>query len=80
MTAKDHPRREHKIIKWLNALPAGKEFLSTRDISEKLGISMNRVRQLIRKAELPGLYDGYTYFIPESELLRWMDAHKIRRE
>jgi excisionase family DNA binding protein len=56
------------------------KFLSTRDISEKLGISMNRVRQLIRKAELPGLYDGYTYLIPESEFLRWMDSHKIRRQ
>jgi len=37
MTAKDHPRREHKIIKWLNALPAGKEFLS-REIAKDLDL------------------------------------------
>lgn len=56
------------------------KFLSTRDIADKLGITVYRVRRLIRNAELPGLYDGYTYLIPESELLRWMDAHKIRRQ
>ena len=56
------------------------KFLSTQEIATKLRISVYRVRALIRKAELPGLYDGYTYRIPESELLRWMDAHKIGRQ
>jgi excisionase family DNA binding protein len=56
------------------------KFLSTRDIADKLGISIYRVRQKIRNEELPGVYDGYTYLIPESELLRWMDTHKIRRQ
>ena len=68
------------LLLTVNGVIMSEKFLSTRDISEILGISMNRVRQKIRNGELPGLHDGYTYLIPESELLRWMDAHKIRRQ
>ena len=56
------------------------KFLSAQEVSDKLGITIYRVRRLIRNADLPGLFDGYCYLIPESELLRWMDAHKIRRQ
>ena len=56
------------------------KFLSVQEVSSKLGISIYRVRRLIRNADLPGLFDGYSYRIPESELQRWMDAHKIRRQ
>ena len=56
------------------------KFLSTKDVADKLGLTVYRVRRLIRIGDLPGLFDGYTYLIPESELLRWMDAHKIRRQ
>ena len=55
------------------------KFLSTKDVADKLGLTVYRVRRLIRIGDLPGLFDGYTYLIPESELLCWMDAHKIRR-
>jgi excisionase family DNA binding protein len=56
------------------------KFLSVKEVADKLSLSIYRVRRLIRVAELPGLHDGYKYLIPESELLRWMDAHKIRRQ
>ena len=59
-------------------------FLSTEEVAQKLGINIRKVRRLIRMADLPAIkeinYDSRYYRIPESELLRWMDAHKIRRQ
>ena len=56
------------------------KFLSAQEVSDKLGISIRRVRRKIRVDELPGLFDGYSYRIPESELLRWMETRRIRRQ
>jgi len=56
------------------------KFLSAQEVSDKLGISIRRVRRKIRVDELPGIFDGYCYLVPESELQRVMDAHKIRRQ
>ena len=56
------------------------KFLTAQEVAERLGISLHRVRKKIRTHELPGLFDGYKYLIPESELTRWMDEHKIRRQ
>jgi excisionase family DNA binding protein len=59
-------------------------FLSTEQVAQKLGITVRKVRRLIRMADLPAIkeicFDSRYYRIPESELLRWMDAHKIRRQ
>jgi len=56
------------------------KMLSVEEVADKLGISKHRVRRLIGKGDLGGLWDGYSYRILDSELLRWMDAHKIRRQ
>jgi excisionase family DNA binding protein len=55
-------------------------FLSTEQVAQKLNLNVRSVRRLIRLSELPGIFTGKSYRIPESELLRWMDAHKIRRQ
>ena len=56
-------------------------FLSTEEVAKKLNIKdVRSVRRLIRIGDLPGIFVGKSYRIPESELLRWMDAHKIRRQ
>ncbi|MBE3136075.1 MAG: helix-turn-helix domain-containing protein [Thermoplasmata archaeon] len=56
------------------------KFLTTEEVAQKLSLKVRSVRRLIRTSELPGIYIGKAYRIPESELLRWMDAHKIRRQ
>jgi excisionase family DNA binding protein len=55
-------------------------FFTTNQVAEKLQMNVDTVRRLIRIGGLPGVYIGNTYRIPESELQRWMDAHKIRRQ
>ena len=55
-------------------------FFTTNQVAEKLQMNVDTVRRLIRIGGLLGVYIGNTYRIPESELLRWMDAHKIRRQ
>jgi excisionase family DNA binding protein len=56
-------------------------FLSTEQVAQKLNLKdVRSVRRLIRIGDLPGIFVGKAYRIPESELLRWMDAHKIRRQ
>ena len=56
------------------------KFLSTEEVAQKLCINIRSIRRLIRIGDLPGIFIGKSYRIPESELLRWMDAHKIRRQ
>ena len=56
-------------------------FLSTERVAQKLNLKdVRSVRRLIRIGDLPGIFVGKAYRIPESEFLRWMDAHKIRRQ
>ena len=56
-------------------------FLSTEQVAQKLNLKdVPSVRRLIRIGDLPGIFVGKAYRIPESELRRWMDAHKIRRQ
>ena len=56
-------------------------FLSTEQVAQKLNLKdVRSVRRLIRIGNLPGIFVGKAYRIPESELQRWMDAHKIRRQ
>jgi len=56
-------------------------FLSTEQVAQKLNLKdVRSVRRLIRIGDLPGIFVGKAYRIPESELQRWMDAHKIRRQ
>lgn len=58
------------------------KWLTTQEVADLLHLKIQGVRRLIRLGGLPAifLHDGRTYRIPESELLRWMDAHKIRRQ
>ena len=56
------------------------KFLSTEEVAQKLCINIRSIRRLIRIGSLPGIFIGKSYRIPESELVRWMDAHKIRRQ
>ena len=56
------------------------KFLTTDQVAEMLQLNVQKIRKLIRLSELPGVFTGKSYRIPESELLRWMDAHKIRRQ
>ena len=56
-------------------------FLSTEQVAQKLNLKdVRSVRRLIRIGDLFGIFVGKAYRIPESELQRWMDAHKIRRQ
>ena len=56
-------------------------FLSTEQVAQKLNLKdVRSVRRLIRIGDLPGIFVGKAYRISESELRRWMDAHKIRRQ
>ena len=56
------------------------KFLSTIQVAQKLGINVRTVLRLIREEDFPAILVGKSYRIPESELVRWMDAHKIRRQ
>jgi len=56
-------------------------FLSTEEVAKKLNIKdVRSVRRLIRIGDLPGIFVGKSYRIPESELLRWMETRRIRRQ
>jgi excisionase family DNA binding protein len=52
-------------------------FLTTDQVAERLRLDVQTVRRLIRTANLPGIYIGKSYLIPESELVRWMNEHRI---
>jgi excisionase family DNA binding protein len=54
-------------------------FLTTDQVADRLHLDVRTVRRLIRTANLPGIYMGKSYRIPESELLRWMNEHRIGR-
>ena len=56
------------------------KFLSTNQVAHKLGINVRTVLRLIRDDDFPAILVGKSYRIPESELQRWMDEHKIRRQ
>ena len=56
------------------------KFLSTIQVAQKLGINVRTVLRLIREDDFPAILVGKSYRIPESELVRWMDEHKIRRQ
>ena len=56
------------------------KFLSTIQVAQKLGINVRTVLRLIRDKDFPAILVGKSYRIPESELVRWMDEHKIRRQ
>ena len=56
------------------------KFLSTNQVAQKLGINVRTVLRLIREDDFPAILVGKSYRIPESELVRWMDEHKIRRQ
>lgn len=43
-------------------------MLTTNQVSERLGITAERVRQLIRKGRVPSQKAGRDYFIKESDL------------
>ena len=43
-------------------------LLNTKQAAEKLGISPNRVRQLVRREQLPAEKVGRDYVIKESDL------------
>jgi excisionase family DNA binding protein len=55
-------------------------FLTTDQVASKLQLSVQKIRKLIREDNLPGIWMGKAYRIPESELIRWMNAHKIGRQ
>ena len=55
-------------------------FLSTEEVAERLNLNVRCVRRLIRLSELPGIFTGKSYRISESELLRWMESRRIRRQ
>jgi len=56
--------------------------LSTQEVATRLSIDVRKVRILIcaKDDPLPALYIGRQYRIPESELIRWMEGRRIRRQ
>ena len=46
----------------------------------EIEILMSYSKTITEKAETLQIIDSRSYRIPESELVRWMDAHKIRRQ
>ncbi|MCU0239231.1 MAG: helix-turn-helix domain-containing protein [Pyrinomonadaceae bacterium] len=44
------------------------DFITTKEASEKLGVSMRRVTELIKKGRLPSLQVGREHLIKESDL------------
>jgi excisionase family DNA binding protein len=59
-------------------------FLSTQEAADRMNIPRHRVLKLIREDGLPAfkdkLNDFRAYLIDESELIRWMDGRRIRRQ
>jgi excisionase family DNA binding protein len=45
-----------------------KELLTTKQVAEKLGVSMRRVRALIESSKLPSTQYGRDHLIKESDL------------
>ncbi len=44
------------------------DFLSTKEVSEKLGVSVGRVRQMVADGQLPATKIGRDNFIKETDL------------
>ena len=57
-------------------------FLTTSEVATRLSIDVRKVRILIYTKDdpLPALYIGSQYRIPESELVRWMEGRRTRRQ
>jgi excisionase family DNA binding protein len=43
-------------------------FLTTKEVSEKLGVSVGRVRQMVADGQLPATKIGRDNFVKESDL------------
>jgi len=58
------------------------KFLTTSEVATRLSIDVRKVRILIYTKDdpLPALYIGSQYRIVESELNRWMEGRRIRRQ
>ena len=58
------------------------KFLTTSEVATRLSIDARKVRILIYTKDdpLPALYIGSQYRIAESELIRWMESRRIRRQ
>jgi len=62
-----------------------RKILTIKEVADCLNITPRKVLRLVHgKEKLPVFKDWGTdyrcYRVDESELLRWMDAHKIRRQ
>jgi len=55
-------------------------FMTTQEVAERLKLNVQKIRKLIRSDNLPGIWMGKSYRIPESELIRWMETRRIRRQ
>ena len=49
-----------------------KELWSTSELAEAVGVSRERVRQLVVSGEIDGHKVGRTWVIPEAEARRWL--------
>lgn len=58
---------------------ANRSLLSTREVAERLGISPNRVRQLISSGQLPAERVGKVYVVREGDLRRFARQPPGRR-
>lgn len=53
-------------------------FLTTKEVAEKLGVSVGRVQQLIAEGRLPATKIGQTNLVKESDL-KLVEDRKIGR-
>lgn len=75
---------ERKILKALEELTegvktAGKEYLTTKEAAELIGVSRSRVAQLVSSRKIPFYRNGngLRNYFKRSELEEWMGATRV---
>ena len=49
------------------------EMISVKEIKEHLGISQERVYQLIKTKGFPKIIIGHRYYIPKEQYIKWIN-------
>jgi excisionase family DNA binding protein len=53
-------------------------YLTTKEVAERLGISVGRVKQLVAEKRLPAVKVGHTNLIKEDDLIQIKDRQNGR--
>jgi excisionase family DNA binding protein len=64
------------VLAWRKLVETEKAYLTTADVAERLGLSRQRVTQLIVAGMIPHIRRGRLYLVPRRAYERWMETEE----